>query len=145
MFFNNIPDLKLICVDPWAAFGKNSDEHMEGVYESARKRLNGKKVVWKRMPSTEGAKEVPDETLDFVYIDGLHDFDSVMQDLILWCKKVRRGGIVSGHDFVYAPREGVIEAVTAYTKAHNVNHLYLTRDRAECNSWFFVKEGPTWR
>ena len=144
MFFKHVPGLKLICVDPWSAFGKNTDEHMENVYRNARKNLDGKDVVWKRTPSLDGAKEVEDGSLDFVYIDGLHDFDSVMVDVITWTKKVRKGGIVSGHDFVYAPREGVVAAVTAYTKAHNVHHLYLTKERNECNSWFFVKE-KNWR
>jgi len=34
-----------------------------------------------------------------VYIDGRHDYDSAMNDIVSWSKKVKDGGIISGHDF----------------------------------------------
>jgi predicted O-methyltransferase YrrM len=39
------------------------------------------------------------ETLDFVYIDANHDYDSVMVDICLWYPKIRKGGILAGHDY----------------------------------------------
>ena len=138
--FKTIPDLRLICVDPWKAFGRNTDEKVELVYQDARKKLKDKDVIWKRKTSVDAAKEIEDGELDFVYIDGMHDFDNVMTDIILWTNKVKRKGIVAGHDFMFAPREGVVAAVLAYTQAHNVNELFITKDRKEPQSWLFIKD-----
>jgi len=93
-----------------------------------------------RKTSIEAVKDVPDGSLDFVYIDALHEFDPVMMDLIEWVPKVRKGGIVAGHDYSNVFYQfGVIEAVRAYTYAHNVYHWYVT-DMDHHPSYFWVKE-----
>ena len=49
----------------------------------------------------DAVKDIEDSSLDFVHIDGDHSYDFVMQDIILWGRKVRIGGIISGHDYLY--------------------------------------------
>jgi len=130
--FNRIPDLKLICVDP--------NQH-----ERAIKRLKDKNAIWKVMTSMEAVKDIEDNSLDFVYIDGLHDFDNIMLDLIHWTPKVKAGGIVSGHDYFYSPTCQVPMAVDVYTRIHNYFKLHLTRDNIDggdfpySSSFFWVK------
>jgi len=46
--------------------------------------------------TTGGTKAKP---ADLVFIDALHDYESVMQDISLWWPKVRQGGILAGHDY----------------------------------------------
>jgi hypothetical protein len=41
-----------------------------------------------------------DESLDFVYIDANHQYDFIKQDISLWYPKVRKGGVVAGHDYL---------------------------------------------
>jgi len=41
-----------------------------------------------------------DYSLDFVYIDANHTYESVKEDIIDWYPKVKIGGIVAGHDFL---------------------------------------------
>ena len=138
-----IPNLKLLLVDPWSAFGRHSDAHLEGVYQKCRRILDGKNVEYIRKPSIEAAKEVPDLSLDFVYIDGLHDFDNIMMDLIVWVPKVKIDGIISGHDYGNSYRFGVIKAVEAYTFAHNIHDYYITgkvRRATEYPSFLWVKK-----
>lgn len=138
----NIPGLKLTCVDPWLPYSNwPKPGRMERFFENAKKRLNGYDVEFLRMTSLEGAKRIKDESLDFCYIDALHDFDSVIQDIIAWVPKVRMGGVVAGHDFGPGPRVAVAEAVTAYAHAHGISNLYLTRqcDKDLFPSWFWVK------
>jgi predicted O-methyltransferase YrrM len=70
--------------------------------------------------SMDAVDDIPDNSLDFVFIDANHAFDYVMLDLIYWTKKVRPGGIVSGDDYFHFKKAGVVEAVDAYTKAHGI-------------------------
>lgn len=39
------------------------------------------------------------ESLDFVFIDGLHTYEGVKRDIEIWWPKVREGGILCGHDY----------------------------------------------
>ncbi len=65
-----------------------------------------------RQSSVEAARSFDDESLGLVFIDGNHDVDSVGADIAAWWPKLRRGGVMLGHD--YSPSfPGVIEAVSA--------------------------------
>ena len=36
---------------------------------------------------------------DFVYIDADHTYNSVTKDIMVWYPKVRKGGVLAGHDY----------------------------------------------
>lgn len=144
-----IPDLLLYCVDPWSVYENwRSQNYQESAYKKAVDRLSGYGVNIMRATSVEAYINlepfVPDESLDFVFIDGDHHFDQVMTDIILWSKRVRKGGIVSGHDYYHHKAGGVIPAVDAYVEAHNLALNIIPEykgghqdDAAPC--WWFVK------
>lgn len=54
-------------------------------------------VTAMNLPSVEGAKQFADGSLDVVFIDGDH-YD-VAADIAAWLPKVKRGGILAGHDY----------------------------------------------
>jgi len=138
MFFRNMKELKLILVDPWSAYNKMSGEKIDRNYRWCKERLAPYNTEYMRMTSMEAVKQIPDASLDFVYIDGLHEFDPVMMDIICWAPKVRQGGIISGHDYYCFYKGGVIRAVNAYTKSHNINSWYITTAEPH-PSWFWVQ------
>lgn len=136
---DSIPGLKLKCIDPWGAFGGTSAEKSEKYYQIALRTLSPYDVEFIRKPSLEAVLDVPDKSLDFVYIDELHEFDHVVMDLILWGKKVREGGIFAGHDYSNNYYQyGVIPAVDTYTRAHNIMRWYITNEQRD-PSYFWVK------
>jgi hypothetical protein len=49
--------------------------------------------------SADAAKIFPDKYFDWIYLDAMHDYDNVKQDLICWWPKLRDGGIFSGDDY----------------------------------------------
>lgn len=55
--------------------------------------------IW-RMTGKEAAKLLPQQSLDFVYLDARHDFESVYDDLLTWVPMVKPGGIIAGHDYI---------------------------------------------
>ena len=40
-----------------------------------------------------------DNSLDFVFIDASHEYEDVKNDILAWLPKVKRGGILAGHDY----------------------------------------------
>lgn len=59
--------------------------------------------------SIEVSRAFRDESLAWVYIDALHDYWSVKRDVDAWLPKVRRGGIISGHDYHMAGVKKVVD------------------------------------
>lgn len=131
-----IDGLNLIGVDPWIKYSNWSQEKMDQRYQMTVDRLApypNIKII--RKTSMDAVRDVADGSLDFVYIDGFHDFDWVMSDLIFWSPKVRPGGIVAGHDYYPFYRAGVMTAVDAYVKGHNITKWYVTREKEPTFFW----------
>ena len=93
----------------------------------------------------DAVKKFKDESLDFVYIDGAHDYKNVYKDLKAWSKKVKKGGIVAGDDYV-DPSEpdypkkiyDVKAAVNDWVKKKKIKPLFLLAKNND-RSWFYVK------
>ena len=133
------PNLELLCIDPWEPTFTYTPRKVRRLYKETRERLAPYNAKLIKNYSLEVVRDIPDGSLDFVYIDALHEFDPVIMDIIHWTPKVRRGGIVSGHDFCYFQNGGVIYAVEAYIRAHNINPWYLTGQDRE-PSWLWVRD-----
>ena len=148
------PNLVLSCIDPWVA-----DTYEDGIpdkaapfdeyYKLAVTRLAPYNCEILRKTSAEALEDFPDNSLDFVYIDANHDFPNFIFDLHNWIKKVRVGGIVSGHDFVYYSYKKfnhVKRALIAYARCYRMIPLFaVMRDanglkRDLYRSWFWVKQ-----
>jgi predicted O-methyltransferase YrrM len=100
--------------------------------------------------SSEALKDFEDESLDFVYIDANHDFPNFTFDIHNWLKKIKKGGIMSGHDFAYFSYRKfnhVKRALIAYARCYRMIPIFVcgtttvgTRlKRDHFRSWFWVK------
>jgi len=69
--------------------------------------------------SWNGSRDIPDGSLDFVYLDAGHDYDSVKRDIAAWWPKVKPGGIFAGNDY-FSGCPGVIQAVNEFAAANNL-------------------------
>jgi hypothetical protein len=149
---HNIPDLeKLYLIDPYGDYSGSriirGEERLTKAWEIAHKNTRNKNVEFMKMTSIEASKLIKDESLDFVYIDGNHTYDFVMLDIILWTPKVRKGGVISGHDYYYDSGKNieVKKAVNDYADIHNIE-FFVTDKMAEKNgrramtSWFWEKK-----
>jgi hypothetical protein len=96
----------LHCIDPWEEGYDDedpaSDSDMESAYRLARERLqmHRKRVKIHRMKSLNAVQLFEDKSVDFVYIDACHQYESVKTDIRCWFPKVVAGGIIAGHDFI---------------------------------------------
>jgi hypothetical protein len=93
------------------------------------------KVKVIRGRSADFLTRMPDNSLDLVYIDSDHSYETTKEELRLSIPKVKAGGWISGHDYVYlAP--GVIQAVDEFLKQTGYKFEYITEDG--CPSWFII-------
>jgi len=124
----NNPQLHLSCVDPWSSPNEKVQKAHNEKYAIALQNLNDHNVSIIRKASMDAVGDFKDKSLDFVYIDGDHSFESCILDILHWTKKVKSGGIVAAHD--YHPFVGidVILAVNAYTRANHIDPWYVTRE-----------------
>jgi hypothetical protein len=105
-----IPNLKLICVDPWkemggGRYGKQAEDDFD-----TRNGWNAN-VTKMKMTSKEAAKKVKDGSVDVVYIDAMHEDPWITEDLALWLPKVRKGGYIGGHDYAFGLWPDLVAAV----------------------------------
>jgi predicted O-methyltransferase YrrM len=84
-----------------------------------------------RACSWEAASLFEDEYFDFVFIDADHEYSSVKKDIEAWFPKVRKGGILAGHD--YPNWEGVKKAVDEYSE----NNKIKTNLFKNVNVWYY--------
>tara|TARA_Y100000385_G_C12787997_1_gene506407 strand:- start:6 stop:569 length:564 start_codon:yes stop_codon:yes gene_type:complete len=96
-------------------------EHLEikGIKKRLAHKVKTNRVQLIFNKSEQYIKEVEDNSLDMVYIDAEHDYQTVERDLKSWDKKVKPGGFICGHD--YNPEwPGVVRAVDEFSFAHQI-------------------------
>lgn len=127
------PMLHLTCIDPWITYeGINvSQETQDAVYKYAVKHLAKFNITILRKTSMEAVRDFALASLDFVYIDGDHSFDYVVQDIVNWVSRVKKGGLILVHDY---NKLDVQSAVNAYTSCHHINP-YITREAIPVAYW----------
>jgi len=130
------PGLKLHCIDVWKSYRGYMDfvKSMESNYQEAKKRLEPYDCNLIRKYSMDAVKDFKDESLDFVYIDGNHDLQNVINDLTEWSKKLKKGGIMCGDDYrihTKPSRMHVVEAVTTFTHVHEIKPWFVLGARAK--------------
>lgn len=136
----------LYLVDPWEKQAGNA--YLEHTNETAPFRewlaacvhlsQQDERAYLLKMTSAEAAQKFTTDSLDFVYIDGNHDYGHVMEDLDLWYARVKPGGLVGGHD-CYNNRENgaacdVFDALRRWTTERNIVYTVTP-----CTSWWFIK------
>ena len=83
-----------------------------------------------RMDSSVASTQYSNESLDFVFIDAEHDYFSVLNDIIIWYPKIKKNGIIAGHDF-HENFPGVEQAV---------KNFFINDFSLDVTSWIHIKK-----
>lgn len=115
----------LTCIDPYQYYDDEQltmiqlDEAKQRAY--SRLGSYGKKIKWIHATSHAAIKKIPDNSIDFIYIDGDHRYEYVKFELEHSWKKLKSGGVIAGHDIDWP---GVVQAIGEFT-LHNNLKLHL--------------------
>lgn len=87
-------------VDPWEPI----EGSQLGQADAFRSAAEAAAVFWPvskliQATSSKAARLFDDESVDFVFVDAMHSYQAVRDDLDTWWPKVRPGGLLSGHDY----------------------------------------------
>ena len=131
---------KLYLIDVWDNYiGGEYKGPMETNYNLTLKKFrNDKRVKIIKDFSSNVVKNIKDDSLDFVYIDGNHIYKYVYQDIEGWFPKIKKGGVIAGHDVFNGPE--VLEAVKDFCSKNKIIF------NIELPDWWFFKdcEVMTW-
>ena len=115
----------LYLIDPYKEYLNTSggvscsDEECQEIKKFARNYLNGyANTIWIEQSSEDAIIYIPN-CLDFVYIDGDHSYEATKKDIELYYPKVKKGGMVAGHDYKES-EQGVIKAVNEFFVGKNI-------------------------
>lgn len=129
--------LTLYCIDPYVNYidwnGNNLNER-ENVYHQFldnTKQFENRIKLLKKF-SDDAVSDIEDDSLDFIFIDGLHTYDQVTKDMNNYYPKLKNGGIFSGHD--YRVIKCINEAVNAFAEEKQKTIL-----ETECDVWYWYK------
>jgi predicted O-methyltransferase YrrM len=99
----------------------------DNLYQKFKSNMNRLDGLYKehRMTTNEAVHLFKDESLDGVFIDADHSYEAVKLDIQNWMPKVRKGGILAGHDYTSA-WPGVIRAVDEiFPEAQKIDYCWL--------------------
>lgn len=125
------PD-QLHLIDVWSS--KRYHGGLEGIVrERFKQELLEGRVVINLGLSTSVLGGFPEQSFDWIYIDTDHGYKVTAEELAIARTKVKRGGIIAGHDYVTGNwdggvRYGVVEAVHEFCVRHDWELIVLTHE-----------------
>lgn len=133
---NSHRNIKIVAVDSFSGLTELSNDmevseygkvDLTDLHNEYLKNTNHVRSVVKTIVSLShvAANQFKDESVDAIFIDAGHSYDAVTRDITAWFPKMKKGGIMAGHDYDSWP--GVKTAVDEFFgKPHKV----------ENNCWF---------
>lgn len=145
IWFRTTPK-RMHLIDCWQGQSKQltTDEYSDGqqkralaeVKEKFKKEINKGVVTINRGFSRDEMTKFKDQYFDWVYIDASHRYEDCIADLYLCEKKVKKNGLIAGHDYcdstlARARGYGVFRAVNEFCKRRGWKMIYLTLEHPQ--------------
>jgi hypothetical protein len=154
MILKHLNPSKLYLVDPWKiGFDKNDSEtygsvlnnlptaystedHYQNILKDLYYEIKNNQVIIRPDFSYNVVNDFKNNYFDFVYIDSCHLYNAVKSDLNTFLPKLKKGGIMAGHDYFDYDNFGVIQAVDEFCIQHNYKIICMNEDGFD---WALIK------
>lgn len=113
-------DIRVYGVDPWVMKPKykvhfngvvpTGDEILQSCYNAIERAGLLDIISLIRSPSFNASYRFNDKSLDFVFLDGDHSYDSVKKDILVWRPTIKDGGMLAGHDYDWPEVKQAVES-----------------------------------
>lgn len=123
---------RLVAIDNWRGCVEIGEEKNSQLQLLDHFRANMQWLgLWDAVEPVEGdsagaASNFADHSIDLVFLDASHDFESVCRDARAWWPKLKPSGVLMGHDYYPTVWPGLVSAV---------NHLFTGPDRVRGTVW----------
>lgn len=137
-FLEEIPGLILTGVDPYEPYQDThrfiSEEIVNSQYIATLSNMKkyGLRAIVIKDKSENIVDKFEDNSLDYIFIDGEHSYEAVLRDCINFYRKVRSGGIFSGHDFHLIE---VQKALSEFRENNTMPEIKRTHNQV----WYWIK------
>lgn len=146
LIWNVIQPEVLHLIDPWCFQDRKDytndpvnqtdgiqEKKYSSVIELFKEHIKNGKIFVHRDFSTSAVESFSEKSLDWVYIDALHSYEAVKNDLEMFSSKIKDDGFILGHDFAKhaearAMGFGVVEAVCDFLKERSYHLLVVTNE-----------------
>lgn len=129
----------IVAVDacPWPDVEPGFTTHMKPLEGNFRTLFGG--------DSFDRAKDFEDNSIDFLFIDANHEYPYVSKDIAAYLPKMKKGGVISGHDYNLS-HPGVIKAVNEAFSEVVERDFYTTGVESDKpgNGFTYIKSEDVW-
>jgi len=143
---------KLYCIDYYPTYSdfKSIDAQQTMLYHAITNFIKQPKIYLIIEPSTIACNKFESESVDFVYIDANHSYSFVKEDISAWLPKVKKGGVIGGHDLDWKDTEydneyAVLRAVKEiFGDRMQHDKKLFTTDSQTIEDGFYVGKDSDW-
>jgi hypothetical protein len=113
-------DSKMIGIDPWKNYIEMDGVDMSLVYKNALNNMlmnyvDFNKIKLIREESYSACSQLENDYFDIIYVDGYHSKSSVLEDMVLYFRKLKVGGIMIMDD---AHDESVLKSIQNFVDSY---------------------------
>jgi hypothetical protein len=99
---NSDKNIEFYCIDTWqGSFEHKDSKEIDSLYDIFTENMKPLDKYYKKIRnnSIEASNQFEDNSLDFVFIDASHEYEDVKKDIQTWLPKIKKNGILAGHDY----------------------------------------------
>jgi predicted O-methyltransferase YrrM len=119
---------------------KYSDQVMNWFKDTHRLFSEDKRVTIIINNSLDVLKLFKDGYFDYIYLDASHNPETVFNEMESYWKKIKKGGMLAGHDYDERNPHRVKKAVEMFCKKYNFRYKWGMNDNEDVGDWYIWKK-----